>query len=1104
MPRIYDNLSGDTQLGTGLNEFLISFKSIDVATGYFDLRGWSQLDDLVTSKIPSRADGDRATARILVGMVRPGEHEELMRQITQPLHQDDVGEGARVRAQRIRQELTAHLASQLSRGIPTAQARRTLHSLRSLIKDGHVELRVYTRQPLHGKTYILHRDDPSTPRHAFVGSSNFTKAGLTSNLELNVDVSDADSTKKLEQWFTTLWDDKWTLPIDEQLLDIIEQSWASPVPRSPYEVYLKVCYIMSQDIRAGIAQYELNPTIRNILLDYQSTAVKTLAKRIIQRGGTMLGDVVGLGKTLTSIAVALMLRDEYGFQPLVICPKNLVTMWEEHLKEYDLAGRVVPFSMVHQTLPDLPRYRFVIVDESHTLRNDNTRTYRAVHDYIHGNDSNVLLLTATPYNLRYADVANQLALFLDEDEDLGIAPVYALERDPRLKENLEYAPTTLAAFKKSEEPEDWKRLMGEHLIRRTRSFVINTYAQTDEQGNRYLQYNNDDGSPGTRFTFPKRKAIPVDHGFGADDPAAKMTSEHTLETLASLRLPRYDLAAFVDPDARFKAGPEDQHVLEDFERSRGQVAGFVRTNFYKRLSSAGHSFQLSLIRHLRRNGLFIYALTHGLDLPAGTLDPAALGDDDTDLDSFPDSPNGDAEAEFFNAEVDYVSLQDQDPRGLRWINPALFTPELLAALEDDSAMIRQLLDWYGDWSYDQDSKLKKLVEVLTTTHRDEKVLIFTEYKDTAKYLAQGLSYLGVSQVEAATGETKDPTAIARRFSPKSNSRTAGTDTDHNAQSHDEIRVLVATDVLSEGQNLQDSHIIINFDLPWAIIKLIQRAGRVDRIGQEADTVYIYSIAHGAVEDVLNLRRRIHERLVANAQTFGSDEQFFGTDEETKIITELYEGQLSDLDQSDDVDAGSLAYEIWDKATKDNPDLAKRIEKLPDLIDATRPCRLSEEPGVLCFTSTDSGLEGYAWATSADDHRLLTGHEALATFAATPDTRALPLREDHDDLVTKLVTGPLTTNFTSSGRLRGERRIIWNRLGNKLYSNPEHNQALDALYNHPLTTYATQRLRRARRKHVSDDDLIDLVADLHATRQLVVAASKSTDSIHIVASMGVNS
>ena len=177
--------------------------------------------------------------------------------------------------------------------------------------------------------------------------------------------------------------------------------------------------------------------------------------------------------------------------------------------------------MAHSVLPTLPRYRFVIVDESHTLRNEGTRTYDSVQKYLHENESHVLLLTATPYNLKYGDVANQLALFLDEDEDLGLTPEFALQRNPNLYENLEMAHSTVAAFRKSKKSEDWRRLMGEHLVRRTRSFVLNTYALEDRDGRTYLEFKNSHGSVSRRFTFPKRKAIPVNQVFDEDDSAEK-------------------------------------------------------------------------------------------------------------------------------------------------------------------------------------------------------------------------------------------------------------------------------------------------------------------------------------------------------------------------------------------------------------------------------------------------------------------------------------------------------------------------------------------------------------------------------------------------------
>lgn len=1101
VPSIFDNQTDETKLSSGLRTYFPSYQRIDVATGYFALRGWASLDPLVRESFES-GDVEGPIARILVGMVLPAQHDEIIDQLRSEISPgDDEFISLRERAPQVRETLKAHLRAQLSSGIPTAKDRETLQSLQELVELGAIEIRVYTRQPLHGKTYLLHHQDPLIPSAGFVGSSNLTGAGLNRNLELNLHTTESSSTKELTEWFEQLWTDRFTLPIDAEILEVIKDSWASPQPRSPYDVYLKVCHTMSRDVRAGLAQYEVSDLISGTLLEYQTTAVKTLARRIMQRRGTMLGDVVGLGKTLTAIAVALMLRDNHGFQPLVICPKNLQSMWESHLKAYDLPGRVVPYSMVHSVLPTLPRFRFAIVDESHTLRNEGTRVYNAVQTYLHENECNVLLLTATPYNLKYGDVANQLALFLDEDEDLGLTPEFALERNPNLYENLEMAHSTLAAFRKSEEPEDWKRLMGEHLVRRTRSFVLNTYAKEDDAGRKYLEFKNPDGSVSSRFTFPKRKAIPVNHVFDDEDAAAKMADARTLDALADLKLPRYDLTSYLVPDAPRLATGEDKLFIEDFEASRGQVAGFVRTNFYKRLSSSGHSFVLSLQRHLRRNELFIYALQNKLPLPAGTIDPATLSEDDLDFDALlaQVSPRG---LMFTDIADDYNRLTEESPRGIRWVNPSLFDIRLMQDLLADSRAIRDLLTWYGPWEVQADSKLRALAELANKRHPSEKILVFTEYKDTAKYIAEGLRELGVGSVAVATGESEDATTLARRFSPKTN--PVSNDQKPVAPA-DEIRVLVATDVLSEGQNLQQAHIIVNFDLPWAIIKLIQRAGRVDRIGQEADTVLLYTMVHGEVEEQLNLRRRIQQRLAANAATFGSDEKFFGTDTETQAISDLYDGRIEDVSTTEDVDASSLAFEIWEAATKNNPKLRRRIEHTPDLIDATRPGLPGDRNGVLCCAATDSGIDSFAWQNANGYNKLLTGHEALAILKCTPETPALPLRDGHDESVKELITGVIAKNLETSGRLRGERRILWNKLGQTIeaHSDPSYREALDALYKSPLTTIAINQLRSARRRPSTTTlDLLDLMASLNEQGILTTTASKSADAIRIVASMGV--
>lgn len=315
--------------------------------------------------------------------------------------------------------------------------------------------------------------------------------------------------------------------------------------------------------------------------------------------------------------------------------------------------------------------------------------------------------------------------------------------------------------------------------------------------------------------------------------------------------------------------------------------------------------------------------------------------------------------------------------------------------------------------------------------------------------------------------------------------------------------MVATDVLSEGQNLQDAHIVVNYDLPWAIVRLIQRAGRVDRIGQRSDTVRLYSFFHESVENVILLRRRISARLSANASAFGSDEKFFGGSSEIKAITDLYNGTLDDQDQADDVDASSLAFERWNRLQTGDPTLAARIAALPDMISATRQRRLSDNPGtVICYVRTESGMDGFGTTGPAGPH-LLTGHEALRAFEAGPDEPGMEHADTHDDLLADLVRGPLATPARIAGRLRGVRRTVWARLGETLHNHDNETQeALDALFQHPLTSEADRRLRRAIRNGASNQELSTRVTALHRDEQLVIAARGNKDPIRIVSSMGV--
>ncbi|MDQ0241391.1 helicase-related protein [Arthrobacter bambusae] len=1095
MPTIFDNSENNT-LGGSLLKTFPEHQRIDVATGYFDLRGWGTFSDLVDAKKAKETAGP--VARILVGMVAPSAAEAMLQdlqkqvQAPDPYAQIPDFESARSR----QAQLVNHLREQLMRGLSTKEGQTSLRALKRQLQEGMVEIKVFTRRPLHGKAYVLHNPGHyALPVMGYLGSSNLTAAGLYSNLELNVDVLDQDAAQKLDQWFTSHWDDHFSLPITEQIIELIEESWAAEKQPTPFEVFLKVCLSMSQDVRDGFG-YVLPPSMHKLLLDYQESAVRILARRIVRRGGTMLGDVVGLGKTLTAIATAMLLQSAEDYSTLVLCPKNLEDMWQKHLDAYDIVGRVVPYSMAATVLPELKRFQFVICDESHNLRTNTRKDYEAIKEYVRGNDSKVLLLTATPYNLAFEDVANQIGLYLDEDDDLGIEPLAALAKNVGLADKVDGKTNTLAAFRLSEESEDWKRLMSDHLVRRTRSFIKRTAQKKlvvlpDGRSveREYLQF-----ADGTPFFFPQRVAKPVSHDFDVDDPARLMEDDETLDAIKSLLLPRYVLAAYDAPKKRHT--DEDLKILEDIKTGRGNVAGFVRTGLFKRLSSSGHSFVQSLQRQRARNDLYLHAIENRLPVPLGNITQQQFGVTDEDIE--------DTEGTHGTVAARYDHLQKHLPASTKWLNSTIFTDALRADLERDNATITWLLDRYGTWDPTKDSKINALVDLLTQQHQGEKVLVFTEYKDTADYIARSLHEAGIQNVGLATGDTGNPGAVARRFSPASN-KLPGAES-REALLADPIDVLIATDVLSEGQNLQDSHVVVNYDLPWAIIRLIQRAGRVDRIGQQSSTVYVYLISHEKVEEQISLRHRIKQRLESSAQAFGSDEQFFGTESEISVLDNFYSGRLEDESIADEeADAVSEAWLIWSNATEKHPDVTQRVLAMPDLVQSTRNLYINEaQGGVVCYVNTVAGVDAFAVSRGADDlrerERLITPYEAFKLFYAEPETPTAELREDHFERLQHLVHGPLSSEGVAAGNLKGVRKRVWERFAGTLFLRGAED-ALNALHERPLQKTAELRLRAALRNRVSDEDMIAILNQLHEDDKLVIKSIDS-DPVRVVCSLGV--
>jgi hypothetical protein len=191
------------------------------------------------------------------------------------------------------------------------------------LRAGQVVVKLFLPYPLHAKLYLLFRDDLNNPITGFVGSSNLTLAGLSRHGELNVDVLDHLGTAKLSQWFDARWGDRWALDVSADLAALIEASWAREEAIPPYHIYLNIAYHLSTEARAGLSQFRLPPRFEQELFEFQKSAVKIAARHLHRRGGVMIGDVVGLGKTMMATALARMFEDDLGYETLIICPKNL-------------------------------------------------------------------------------------------------------------------------------------------------------------------------------------------------------------------------------------------------------------------------------------------------------------------------------------------------------------------------------------------------------------------------------------------------------------------------------------------------------------------------------------------------------------------------------------------------------------------------------------------------------------------------------------------------------------------------------------------------------------------------------------------------------------
>ncbi len=880
MSAIIDNKENNL-LVDHVNKLLDNSEFSRMAVGFFYLSGFEaireKLDKIKSLKLIIGNRSNQSTIEELIkGHEQKEQIERILRQQQRPSKQTK---------KTILEETKDHYETDLELMEQTDKAQNGLAALWELIQEKRIDIRVYTKGTLHSKAYIFDLPDKDYLEGiAIVGSSNLSISGLRNNSELNIQVTNSNDYKEVKQWFENLWEE--CEPFNEGFMNMVEESWYKKFV-SPYDIYIKTLYNLVKD-RVEIREHSLLTEFnQEILYPFQKDAFNLALSFLDKNNGVFISDVVGLGKSYIALAIIGYYRSIKRENTLVICPASLVPMWEGYRQEFSLYFEILSSSELSYgnneetySLNDETKYEgyeIVVIDEAHNFRNNDTQRYRILQPYLL--NRKVVMLTATPQNNSVWDVYHQIKLFHQDD-----------------KTTLNITPNNLKNYfsRYQDEPEKIAELLQNFMIRRTRQDI--------KQSPRYKDF---------KFHFPPRHLKTLEYNIDstyADDkgqPIHQTIIDLMFNSAAARRYKYtiYDLTSYLMPEAAKRKQYIGLSYLGELTR------GLLRVLMFKRLESSVPAFYISIERMLNRHTYMLKYIENGF-IVTGKLEKLQLflnletnNEDDTVINKY---PIGDFDVE-----------------------------KLKKAIAADKQILEEVLHLVAPVKNNasKDDKLQCFFKQVIEKNKDKKILIFSEFTDTVNYIHQQIqnSFPDIvsNRVSSALYNAKEKAAIIRRFSPKSQTRGAGL-----KENEKPIQILVTTDVLSEGQNLQDCSIVVNYDFHWNPVRLIQRIGRVDRIGSVADKIEVYNfLPDRSIERNINLQQRVQNRINEIQIIFGSDGRILSEEEtlnERSIFAIYAENDESVLNSNDTI------LTVYDKAEnlllqlqKDNPVEYNRIINLKD-------------------------------------------------------------------------------------------------------------------------------------------------------------------------------
>lgn len=701
---------------------------------------------------------------------------------------------------------------------PPSRAAKRLQAVEEWLERSDVEVRRFTRRFLHGKAYLF--GNVADPRVALVTSANLTGAGLFSNLELGLTHYQPNVAGQAIAWFDDLWSE--AADFGDDLRELL---FPDPGRVDPRDVYLRALLELhppqpdEPDRASRPTGLELAP--------FQHDGYERARVIAREHGGVIYADGVGTGKTEIGLAFIEERTKESGVFALVVTPAQLKGRWQERIHQAKLSAQVISFQELasdEQLSPDArhPRrhldidkdsYRLVLVDEAHALRNDDTTWYRAMERLLGGTSKQVGLLTATPINNGLWDLYNLVMLFARHDRAFspsGIDSVRGLFLEAGANER---DPENLS-------PEVLYPLADAVSVRRDRAFIERAYEDATFP----------DGTP-VRFPEPSLRTHRYDL-----DAAHPGLFESVADQIDGLTMARYRPSAF--------------DLAADEESAEVQLAGLLKSGLLKRFESCWRACLETIERMLSAHDAFLAAWEAGEVLSRDQLRAASAEDVDE------------------SGLVDWLQEQLEEDGGRRTEE---FDPEFGPAVAADRDRLETIRRELTELGAGDDPKLELLIELLEESPA-RKVAVFSSFGATVRYLDEQLpERLGDRERIAVIGGETTPderTAALSRFAPDT-VVWAGYEPPEG-----EVDLLLSTDVLSEGQNLQQAQAVVSYDMPWNPQRVVQRNGRVIRLRSPHEMVFLTTMlpAPGELERLLGLEARIQAKIKAAGGVYGMESE----------------------------------------------------------------------------------------------------------------------------------------------------------------------------------------------------------------------------------------